>query len=237
VVRRGTPAVLVGGTEAGICPYALLCQVTSGRLSTAARPEDAYKPFDRRANGHVIGEGGAILLVEEADAARARGARHVWGEVVGYAATHDAHHHEDAAPDATQYARAIRISLADAGVTPEDVDLVVADGAGVPELDALEAQAITAVFGERGVPVTAPSSWTGRLMAGGSALNVATALLAMRDGVVPATGNVDEPVEEYGLDLVRENRESDLDVVVVLARGFGGFNSSLVLRRAREETP
>jgi minimal PKS chain-length factor (CLF/KS beta) len=117
------------------------------------------------------------------------------------------------------------------------VDLVVADGAGVPELDALEAQAITAVFGERGVPVTAPSSWTGRLMAGGSALNVATALLAMRDGLVPATGNVDEPVEEYGLDLVRENRESDLDVVVVLARGFGGFNSSLVLRRHREETP
>jgi minimal PKS chain-length factor (CLF/KS beta) len=237
VVRRGTPAVLVGGTEAGICPYALLCQVTSGRLSTAARPEDAYKPFDRRANGHVIGEGGAILLVEEADAARARDARHVWGEVVGYGATHDAHHHEDPAPDATQYARAIRISLADAGVTPEDVDLVVADGAGVPELDALEARAITAVFGERGVPVTAPSSWTGRLMAGGSALNVATALLAMRDGLVPATGNVDEPVEEYGLDLVCENRESDLDVVVVLARGFGGFNSSLVLRRHREETP
>jgi minimal PKS chain-length factor (CLF/KS beta) len=74
-------------------------------------------------------------------------------------------------------------------------------------------------------------------MAGGSALNVATALLAMRDGLVPATGNVDDPVEEYGLDLVRENRQSDLDVVVVLARGFGGFNSSLVLRRHREGTP
>ncbi|HYO35127.1 MAG TPA: beta-ketoacyl synthase N-terminal-like domain-containing protein, partial [Geodermatophilus sp.] len=82
VARRGTPAVLVGGTEAGVTPYALLCQATSGRLSTATRPEDAYKPFDRRANGHVIGEGGAILLVEEADAARARGAQHVWGEVV-----------------------------------------------------------------------------------------------------------------------------------------------------------
>jgi minimal PKS chain-length factor (CLF/KS beta) len=72
-------------------------------------------------------------------------------------------------------------------------------------------------------------------MAGGSALNVATALLAMRDGVIPATGNVDEPVEAHGLDLVRENREGDLDVVVVLARGFGGFNSALVLRRYREE--
>jgi len=235
VARRGTPAVLVGGTEAGVTPYALLCQVTSGRLSTAPRPEDAYKPFDERANGHAIGEGGAILLLEEADAARARGAQRVWGEVVGYGATHDAHHHEDPAPDATQYTRAIRLALADAGVAPEEVGLVVADGAGVPELDALEAQAITAVFGEHGVPVTAPSSWTGRLMAGGSALNVATALLAMRDGVLPATGNVDRPVAEYGLDLVLENRERELDVVVVLARGFGGFNSALVLRRYEEE--
>src|SRR3954463_10244090 len=171
VVRRGTPAVLVGGTEAGVTPYALLCRATSGRLSTATWPEDAYKPFDRRAGGHVVGEGGAILLVEEPGAARARGARKGWGEVAGYGATHDAHHHEDPAPDATQYARAIRISLADAGVTPDEVDLVVADGAGVPELDALEAQAIITVFGAHGVPVTAPSSWTGRLMAGGSALN------------------------------------------------------------------
>ncbi|WP_304999742.1 beta-ketoacyl synthase N-terminal-like domain-containing protein [Geodermatophilus marinus] len=235
VVRRGTPAVLVGGTEAGLCPYALLCQTTSGRLSTARHPDDAYKPFDRRANGHVVGEGGAILLLEEEGAARARGVERVWGEVVGYGATHDAFHHEAPAPDATQYARAIRVSLADAGLTPDDVDLVVADAAGTPELDALEAAAIGAVFGPHGVPVTAPSSWTGRLMAGGSALDVATALLALRDGLVPPTGNVEEPVPEHRLDLVRETRTADLDVVVVLARGFGGFNSSLVLRRYREQ--
>jgi minimal PKS chain-length factor (CLF/KS beta) len=237
VVRRGTPAVLVGGTEAGICPYALLCQATSGRLSTATRPEDAYKPFDRRADGHVIGEGGAILLLEEARAARARGAQKVWGEVAGYGATHDAHHHEDPAPDAVQYARAIRLSLDDAGVSPDEIDLVVADGAGTPELDALELAAIRAVFGDRAtpVPVTAPSSWTGRLMAGGSALNVATALLAMRDGIVPGTAYLDDPVDAPGLDLVQQTRVQDLATVVVLARGFGGFNSSLVLRRHPEE--
>src|SRR4051812_24588876 len=234
VVRRGTPAVLVGGTEAGLCPYALLCQATSGRLSPAARPEDAYKPFDRRANGHVVGEGGAILLLEEAGAARARGARTVWGEVAGYGATHDAHHHEAPAPDATQYARAIRLSLADAGVTPDEVDLVVADGAGTPELDALELAAIGDVFGDRSrpVPVTAPSSFTGRLMAGGSALNVATALLAIRDGIAPGTAFLDDPVEAPGVDLVRHARAQDVATVVVLARGFGGFNSSLVLRAA-----
>ncbi|HEY4626644.1 MAG TPA: beta-ketoacyl synthase N-terminal-like domain-containing protein, partial [Blastococcus sp.] len=237
VVRRGTPAVLVGGTEAGVTPYALLCQATCGRLSPATRPEDAYRPFDRRAGGHVVGEGGAILLLEDAAAARARGAEKVWGEVAGYGATHDAHHHEEPAPDATQYARAIRLSLADAGVTPHEVDLVVADGAGTPELDALELEAIGTVFGERAtpVPVTAPSSWTGRLMAGGSALNVATALLALRDGIVPGTAYLDDPVDAPGVDLVQQGRVQDLDLVVVLARGFGGFNSSLVLRRHREE--
>ena len=237
VARRGTPAILVGGTEAGVTPYALLCQATSGRLSTATRPEDAYKPFDRRANGHVIGEGGAILLLEEPGAARARGAQHVWGEVVGYGATHDAHHHEDPAPDATQYARAIRLSLADAGITPDDVDLVLADGAGVPELDALELEALQRVFGGRAtpVPVTAPSSWSGRLMAGGSALNVATALLAIRDGIVPGTAHLDDPVDAPGVDLVQQSRVQDVGTVVVLARGFGGFNSSLVLRRHHEE--
>jgi len=239
VVRRGTPAVLVGGTEAGICPYALLCQATSGRLSTATRAEDAYKPFDRRADGHVIGEGGAILLLEEAGAARARQAQKVWGEVAGYGATHDAHHHEDPAPDAVQYARAIRLSLSDAGITPDEIDLVVADGAGTPELDALELAAIGDVFGDRAtpVPVTAPSSWTGRLMAGGSALNVATALLAMRDGIVPGTAHLDDPVDAPGVDLVQQARVRDLSTVVVLARGFGGFNSSLVLRRDPEEGP
>jgi minimal PKS chain-length factor (CLF/KS beta) len=236
VVRRGTPAVLVGGTEAGVTPYALLCQATSGLLSTATRPEDAYKPFDRRAGGHVVGEGGAILLLEEPGAARARGAQKVWGEVAGYGATHDAHHHEDPAPDATQYARAIRLSLDDAGVTPDEVDLVIADGAGSPELDALELEALQRVFSGRAVPVpvTAPSSWTGRLMAGGSALNVATALLAMRDGIVPGTAHLDDPVDAPGLDLVTQNRVQDLRTVVVLARGFGGFNSSLVLRRHEE---
>jgi minimal PKS chain-length factor (CLF/KS beta) len=184
-----------------------------------------------------VGGGAALLWGKRPPPPRARGAQHVWGEVAGYGATHDAHHHEDPAPDATQYARAIRLSLADAGITPDDVDLVLADGAGVPELDALELEALQRVFGGRAtpVPVTAPSSWTGRLMAGGSALNVATALLAIRDGIVPGTAHLDDPVDAPGVDLVQQNRVQDVGTVVVLARGFGGFNSSLVLRRHQEE--
>jgi minimal PKS chain-length factor (CLF/KS beta) len=230
-IRRGTRAVLVGGTEAGLSPYAIACQATSGRLSSAIVPRQGYKPFDRCAAGQVVAEGGAVLLLEERDAAVERGATRIWGQVAGYAATHDAHHVDSPSPDAVQYARAMTAALADAAVTPDEVDLIVADGAGIARLDSLEAEAIRAVFGARAVPVTAPAGYTGRMMAGGSALNVATALLAIRDGVVPAVGNLDDPVAEYGLDLITEPRRLEPRVVLVAARGYGGFNSCLVVRR------
>jgi minimal PKS chain-length factor (CLF/KS beta) len=236
IIRRGTAAVLAGGTEAPLSPYALACQSTSGRMTTASDPRDGYKPFDRRANGYAPGEGGAVLLVEDLDAARDRGAPQVYGEILGYAATHDAHHHQDPAPDAHQYARAMQRALDDAGVTPDDVDLVIADGAGTRDLDDLEVAALTAVFGSRTVPVpvTAPHGLVGRLNAGGSALNVATALLAMRDSVTPAVGNLDDPIPTPNLDLVSESRELPVEVALVNARGFGGFNSCMVLQRYRE---
>jgi minimal PKS chain-length factor (CLF/KS beta) len=237
VIRRGTPTVVAGGTEAPLSPYALACQATNGRMTSQADPRRAYKPFDVHANGYAPGEGGAVLVVEDAEAAARRGAPRIYGEIAGYAATHDAHHHERPAPDASQYARAMERALSDAALTADDVDVVVADGAGSPELDRLEAEAIHRVFGERArrVPVTAPQGFIGRLCAGGAALNVVTALLAMRDGVVPAVGNLDHPVAEYRLDLVLgEPRELPVRVAMVNARGFGGFNSSLILRTPEE---
>ncbi|MEU4240818.1 beta-ketoacyl synthase N-terminal-like domain-containing protein [Actinoplanes sp. NPDC026619] len=228
VIRRGTTAVIAGGTEAPISPYALACLSTNGRLSAATDPRAGYKPFDRSANGYVPGEGGAVLLVQNAETARAG----AYGTVAGYAATHDGYHYRDAAPDGHQYARAMGRALAVAGLRPDEVDLVVADGAGSVDQDAAEASALRAVFGPRRVPVTAPQGLVGRLAAGGSALNVATALLAMRAGVVPPVGNLDDPDPGYGLDLVREPREMPIGTVLVGARGIGGFNSALVLRRA-----
>lgn len=232
VINRGTSTVLAGGTEAPLSPYALTCYQTSGQLTTATDPREGYKPFDRRASGYAPGEGGAVLVVEDVDSARRRGAPQIYGEVAGYAATHDAYHHSDPCPDPRQRARAMQLALDDAGVSADDVDVVFADGAGVLELDALEAAAIQTVFGSRSraVPVTAPQGLVGRLNVGGAPLGVATALLAIRDGVIPPVGNLDEP-GSYGLDLVREPREARLDVVLVNARGYGGFNSSLVLRR------
>ncbi|MFV0524985.1 MAG: beta-ketoacyl synthase N-terminal-like domain-containing protein [Acidimicrobiales bacterium] len=230
-VRRGTPAVIAGGTEAPISPYAITCQAANRRLSPATVAAHGYKPFDTAANGYVPGEGGAVLVVEDAAAAARRGRPGIYGEIAGYAATHDAHHHEHAAPDGRQYARALDDALADAGIGPAEVDLVIADGAGSPDLDAVEAEVLVRAFGNRGVPVTAPQGLTGRLCAGGSALGAANALLALRDGVAPPVGNLDEPDPRFGLDLVREPRRLPLRTVLVLARGHGGFNSAIVLAR------
>ncbi|MGW4571553.1 ketosynthase chain-length factor, partial [Streptomyces tendae] len=128
--------------------------------------------------------------------------------------------------------RAAENAIADAGLTPQDIDVVFADAAGVPELDQAEAAAVTGLFGRRAVPVTAPKTMTGRLLAGGAALDVATALLALREGVIPPTVNVRTPAPAYGLDLVVDQpRDSNLRSALVLARGFGGFNAALVLRR------
>jgi minimal PKS chain-length factor (CLF/KS beta) len=234
VIRRGTPTVLAGGTEAPLSPYALVCQIANGRTTRSRVAAEGYQPFDVNANGYAPGEGGAVLVLEDADAAMERGAQQVYGEIAGYAATHDAYHHEDPAPDCRQLVRAMRRALADAQVHPEQVSFVVADGAGLTALDELEAEAIRTVFGESSVPVTAPQGFIGRLCSGGASVNVATALLAMRDNVVPAVGNLTQPVPWYGLDFVRQPRDLAADVVLVNARGHGGFNSSMVLRRYRE---
>ncbi|MPY45322.1 ketosynthase chain-length factor, partial [Streptomyces phyllanthi] len=124
---------------------------------------------------------------------------------------------------------AIETALADAGLAPGDIDAVFADGAGLPADDRVEAEALTDVFGPSGVPVTVPKTMTGRLYSGAASLDVATALLAVRDGVVPPTVNV-EPGSTPELDLVLEARPADLRSVLVLARGHGGFNAALVVR-------
>lgn len=197
-------------------------------MSTVDDPTRAYLPFAAEAGGYVPGEGGAILLVEEAGSAGARGAEHVYGEIAGYAATLDPAPGSGRPPGLR---RAAENALADAGITAEDIGVVFADASGVPDLDRAESQALTELFGPAGVPVTAPKTMTGRLLAGGAALDAATALLALRDGVIPPTAHVTAPAPEHTIDLVTEAREADLRTALVLARGHGGFNAALVVRR------
>ena len=228
-IRRRIDTVVSGGLEAPIGPYALTCQLGNGLLTTTNGSDPAYRPFDERAAGYVPGEGGAILMVEHLDAARSREAPQIYAEIAGYGATNDAYHWAKPNPDGRQFARALRIALDDAGVAPGDVDVVFADAAGWPESDAIEARAIREVVGD--VPVTAPKTMVGRLYAGGASLDVAAAVLAMRDGVIPPTINVEQPADGIDLDLVTEAREAEVRTALIAARGFGGFNSALVLRR------
>ncbi|WP_406227964.1 ketosynthase chain-length factor [Streptomyces anthocyanicus] len=228
-IRRGTPLVVSGGVDSALDPWGWVSQIASGRISTATDPGRAYLPFDERAAGYVPGEGGAILVLEDSAAAEARGRHDAYGELAGCASTFDP------APGSGRPAgleRAIRLALNDAGTGPEDVDVVFADGAGVPELDAAEARAIGRVFGREGVPVTVPKTTTGRLYSGGGPLDVVTALMSLREGVIAPTAGVTSVPREYGIDLVLgEPRSTAPRTALVLARGRWGFNSAAVLRR------
>jgi act minimal PKS chain-length factor (CLF/KS beta) len=223
--------VVTGGFDASLCPWGLVAQIPHEHLSRRDDPRRAYLPFDVDACGYVAGEGGAILVVEDPDAARRRGAQQVYGEIAGCGSTFDP------PPGSTRgpaLARAIRVALDDARMSPADVDVVFADAAGVPELDAVEVAAISEVFGPNGVPVTAPKTMTGRLYSGGAALDVATALLSMRDGVVPPTTGTGAAAPGYDIDLViGAPRDMPVRAALVVARGYGGFNSVLALRSSR----
>jgi minimal PKS chain-length factor (CLF/KS beta) len=227
-LRRGGALMVTGGVDSAICPWGWAAHLAGGRLSTADDPDRAYLPFAADACGEVVGEGGALLTLEDAAGAAERGA-HVYGAFAGYAATFDP------TPDGSgcRLRQAAELALADAGLTPGQVDVVFADAAGDRAADRAEAQALAELFGPRGVPVTAPKTMTGRLSAGGAALDLAAALLSLRDQVVPPTINVAAPADDCPIDLViDEPRPLPLRTALVLARGRGGFNAAAVVTAA-----
>jgi minimal PKS chain-length factor (CLF/KS beta) len=225
-LRRDAPIALTGGVDSSLCPWAWVAHQAVGGLSASTDPARAYLPFDRAAAGFVPGEGGAIIALQPASAC-AEGTE-PYARLAGYAATF-----QSTRPDApSALERAIRAALSDAGVLAEDVDVVFADAAGIPAADRAEAEALTAVFGRRGVAVTAPKSMTGRLYAGGSSLDFADAALTLRHQVIPPTVNTSDVPDEYGLDLVLdEPRPAPVRTAVVAAQGRGGFASAVVLTR------
>ncbi|MFJ4185089.1 ketosynthase chain-length factor [Kitasatospora sp. NPDC089509] len=229
-IRRGTPMVLSGGTESALNPYGWVARIAGGQVSTGEDPAGTYRPFAAGADGHVPGEGGAILVVEEDRRARDRGAPR-YGEIAGYGTTLDAAPKHGGQPG---LARAITIALDDAGLDASAIGVVFADGAGGATADRIEAEAIASVFGAAKVPVTVPKSMFGRLGSGGAPVDVACALLAIRDEVIPPTVGVRAADPDYGIDLVTARpRPWRPGAALVLARGVGGFNAAMVLRRAR----
>ncbi|MEW2495471.1 ketosynthase chain-length factor [Streptomyces nodosus] len=225
-LRASGDLVVTGGVDSSLDPWGFVSHLSGGRIATGQDPAAAYLPFDTRADGYVPGEGGAILVTESGRSAARRGAR-VHGTVAGYAATFDPRPGSGRPP---ALGRAVRAALADAGVAPDAVDVVFADAAGLRAADSAEADVLTEVFGPYGVPVAVPKTMTGRLYGGGPPLDVAAALLSMRDQVLPPAVHLDRPVPGHRLDLVRGRpRPARVRTALVVARGHGGFNSAMVL--------
>lgn len=237
-IRRGNPVQVCGGTEAPLSPYALVCQIRSGLLSDSRDAATAYVPFGRSASGYVPGEGGAVLVLEELAHARERGVP-VLAEITGHAAAFTAGqppHPEDGdgwARTSQALAFAVSGALAEAGIGPSEVDAVFADGIGVRNADSAEVAALRAALGAhaRTVPVTVPKAGIGRACSGAASMDVATAVLALRDGLVPPTPSTADLAHD--IDLVTgAARRKPLQHILCLARGFGGFASALVVSNA-----
>jgi len=230
-------AMFAGGIEAAVTPFAVAGFNAMRALSTRNdEPEKASRPFDRRRDGFVIGEGGGILVLEGLDHARRRGAR-VYAEICGYGCTADAYHMAAPPPGHEGAARSMEAALRSCGMDPSAVGYINAHGTATPLNDVYETQAIKRVFGEhsRKLAVSSTKSMTGHMLGGAGGLEAIVAVKVLCDGIVPPTINLDEPDEGCDLDYVA-HRAKAMAVEAALSNtfGFGGVNAVLVFRKYRD---
>jgi 3-oxoacyl-[acyl-carrier-protein] synthase II len=235
IIRRGDADVMIaGGVESTITPLAIGGFNAMRALSTRNdEPTRASRPFDKDRDGFVMGEGGAVLLLEELGHARARGAK-VYAELLGYGATADAYHITAPDPQGDGAARCMAMALRTAGLAPDRVDYINAHGTSTPFNDFYETLAIKRVFGDHAkkVLVSSTKSMTGHLLGAAGSVEAVFSLLALRDQMAPPTINYDTPDPDCDLDYVpNHSREAKIDVVLSNSFGFGGTNASLLFRR------
>jgi 3-oxoacyl-[acyl-carrier-protein] synthase II len=235
IIRRGDADVMLsGGTHSMIHPLG----VTGFSLLTALsqrndEPARASRPFDRLRDGFVIGEGAAMVVLEDLERAKRRGA-HIYGEIVGYGATADAYRITDIHPHGRGAVACMRLALQDAGLDPADVHYVNAHGTSTAVNDRVESLACREVFGERAlqVPVSSTKSMMGHLIAAAGATELIVCMMAIRDQVLPPTINYENPDPDCDLDYVPNTaREARCDVALNNSFGFGGQNITLIVRR------
>ena len=235
IVRRGDADVMLsGGTHSMIHPFG----VTGFNLLTALstrndEPTRASRPFDRDRDGFILGEGAGMLILEELEHAKARGAM-IYGEVAGYGSTADAFRLTDTHEEGRGGIACMREAIADAGITPEDVDYINAHGTSTSVNDSVETLAIRKTFGDSAykVPISSTKSMMGHLIAAAGSVEAIVCLLSIRDGVMPPTVNLDNPDSDCDLDYIpHEAREKRVNVTLSNSFGFGGQNISLVIRR------
>jgi 3-oxoacyl-[acyl-carrier-protein] synthase II len=234
MIRHGLADVmLAGGSEAALTPLALAAFCRMGALSGRNdEPEKASRPFDRERDGFVFGEGAAVLVLESEESARRRGAGPV-AELAGYGASCDAHHVTQPHPEGAGAIAAMEKALDEARVTPAELDHVNAHGTSTPFNDRTEAAAIREVLGpeHKRIGVCATKSQTGHLLGAAGAVEAAFTALAIRDGVVPATSNLDDPDPDCELDhVIGEPREGRVRAALSNSFGFGGQNACLVFK-------
>jgi 3-oxoacyl-[acyl-carrier-protein] synthase II len=235
-IRDGYADVMIAG--AAEAPLATLCfgafALIRAMSTRNEEPALASRPFDRGRDGFVMGEGSAVLILEEWSHAVARGAR-VYGELAGFGTTNDAHHMTAPLPGGAQAARCMRQALADAAVRPDQVDYINAHGSSTPLNDPTETTAIRTVFGDHAnrVPVSSTKGYYGHALGASGAFEAAISALVLQRGWLPPTLNLTTPDPECDLDYIpNTGRDLSADVVLSNSFGFGGINASLVLKRA-----
>jgi 3-oxoacyl-[acyl-carrier-protein] synthase II len=235
MIRHGyQDAVICGGAEAAISPTGVGGFVAMRALSTRNdAPERASRPFDKNRDGFVISEGAGVLILEELEMARRRGAP-ILAEVVGYGTNGDAYHITQPSPEGVGAAACMALCLADAGISPDAVHYINAHGTSTEYNDANETKAIKRVFGEYAarLPVSSTKSMTGHLLGGAGGVEAAYTVLALQHGVIPPTINYEEPDPDCDLDYVPNvARQAPIELALSNSYGFGGTNVSLAFRR------
>ncbi|HCP74441.1 MAG TPA: beta-ketoacyl-[acyl-carrier-protein] synthase II [Ktedonobacter sp.] len=235
-IQRGEADVLItGGCEAILHPYSLSVLGQFSELTYCAVGNDpkAYRPFDRRATGLILAEGAGICILEEYEHARKRGAS-IYGEIVGYGQTNDANGPTVPSSNGKQYARAIHLAMREGNLAAEDIAYFSLDGRALPPSDQGEAEALQMVFGTdlEKLPVSVPRTAQGHSFAAAGAIDTITALLALRDKVIPPTINCEELDPRFGLAMVQdEARPLSGSAVLLGGRGIGGMNVVLAVKK------
>jgi 3-oxoacyl-[acyl-carrier-protein] synthase II len=235
-IRLGRADVMLcGGTEAPITRVGIAGFSAMRALSRRNDdPEAASRPFDAERDGFVMGEAGAVLVLEELEHAKARDAK-IYAELLGYGVSSDAQHITEPDPTGEHPARAMKMALADAGVNPDEIDYINAHGTSTPLGDAAETRVIKYALGEanaRKTPTSSTKGATGHCLGAAGGVEAMFCTLAVQDGVLPPTINLDHPDPECDLDFIpNEAREADVRIAVSNSFGFGGHNACIVLKR------
>jgi 3-oxoacyl-[acyl-carrier-protein] synthase II len=229
--------MITGGSEATVTPMAIGGFANMKALSERNEsPETASRPFDATRDGFVMGEGAGVVILEEYEHAKARGAK-IHAEIVGYGATGDAHHLTAPAPEGEGAQRAMKRAMKDAGITPADVDYINAHGTSTPANDLNETKAIKAVFGDQAnkIHVSSTKSMTGHMLGAAGAVEFIFCALAARDSIIPPTINYSTPDPELNLNYT-PNKAAKHEVKLALSNsfGFGGHNVTLAVKRFPE---